>query len=102
MYEPKSPYTQSNRIQRIVYIPAILFTILLIPTLLVFATSGKINPQAPSRIAPKPQSTINVTTTDDELDDDGYCSLREALTAANTDTALTTALPVRGMMPSSS
>ena len=30
---------------------------------------------------------ITVTTFDDVVGDDGYCSLREAVTAANTDTA---------------
>jgi uncharacterized repeat protein (TIGR01451 family)/CSLREA domain-containing protein len=39
--------------------------------------------------APAPQvahaATINVTTTDDELNTDGDCSLREAIEAANTD-----------------
>ena len=33
-------------------------------------------------------TTINVTTTDDELNSDGDCSLREAIRAANTDTAV--------------
>ena len=32
--------------------------------------------------------TITVTTTDDELNSDGDCSLREAIQAANTDTAI--------------
>ena len=35
-----------------------------------------------------PQATITVTTTDDELNADGDCSLREAIQAANTDTAI--------------
>lgn len=33
-------------------------------------------------------ATINVNTTDDELNNDGDCSLREAIRAANTDTAV--------------
>ena len=33
----------------------------------------------------KANSTIVVTTTEDELNNDGDCSLREAITAANTD-----------------
>jgi CSLREA domain-containing protein len=35
-------------------------------------------------------ATLNVTTTDDELNDDGDCSLREAVNAANNDTATDT------------
>jgi len=33
-------------------------------------------------------ATITVNTTDDELNDDGDCSLREAIQAANTDSAV--------------
>ncbi len=33
-------------------------------------------------------ASINVTTTDDEVNSDGDCSLREAIIAANTDTAV--------------
>ncbi|MEM8861536.1 MAG: CSLREA domain-containing protein, partial [Chloroflexota bacterium] len=35
-----------------------------------------------------PAATITVTTTDDELNSDGDCSLREAVQAANTNTAV--------------
>jgi len=43
------------------------------------------------RIQPVPvahAATINVNTTDDELNNDGDCSLREAIRAANTDAAV--------------
>jgi CSLREA domain-containing protein len=33
-------------------------------------------------------SAIAITTTDDELNDDGDCALREAIVAANTDTVV--------------
>ncbi|MEX2457441.1 MAG: CSLREA domain-containing protein, partial [Actinomycetota bacterium] len=39
-------------------------------------------PGAPASLA---ATTITVTTTDDELNGDGDCSLREAIVAANTD-----------------
>ncbi len=38
-------------------------------------------------------TTITVTTTDDELNADGDCSLREAIQAANTDTAVDDCAP---------
>ena len=38
--------------------------------------------------SPAAAATINVTTTTDELNSDGDCSLREAIIAANTDTAV--------------
>ncbi|MEX0800109.1 MAG: choice-of-anchor Q domain-containing protein [Dehalococcoidia bacterium] len=38
--------------------------------------------------APASAATITVTTTDDELNADGDCSLREAIQAANTDSAV--------------
>ncbi len=37
---------------------------------------------------PTPEASFTVTTTDDELNSDGDCSLREAIQAANTDTAV--------------
>ncbi len=40
------------------------------------------------RGAAAPQAVITVTTTDDELNADGDCSLREAIQAANTDLAV--------------
>jgi fibronectin-binding autotransporter adhesin len=42
--------------------------------------------QAPP--GPRPQAIITVTTTDDELNSDGDCALREAIQAANTDAAV--------------
>ena len=60
-------------------IPA-LFALLLLSVLPALATSPA-RPQAPSTV-------INVTTTDDELNTDGDCSLREAIQAANTDTPI--------------
>ncbi len=44
-------------------------------------------PILPSPIA-QAATTITVNTTDDELNSDGDCSLREAIRAANTDTAV--------------
>jgi uncharacterized repeat protein (TIGR01451 family)/CSLREA domain-containing protein len=52
-------------------------------TSLVFAVIA--SPQGSTASA---ASTITVTTTDDELNTDGDCSLREAIQAANTDTAV--------------
>ena len=52
--------------------------LLVLVTLLVFLTQGQVV-QA---------GAITVTTTDDELNADGDCSLREAIQAANTDTAV--------------
>ncbi|MGB4873082.1 MAG: CSLREA domain-containing protein, partial [Candidatus Promineifilaceae bacterium] len=42
----------------------------------------------PPRIHAAPETLISVTTTLDELDANGLCSLREAIQAANTDTAV--------------
>ncbi len=41
-----------------------------------------------SHAAPASAATITVTTTNDELNSDGDCSLREAIQAANTDAAV--------------
>ncbi len=48
--------------------------------------------QAPATSA----ATITVTTTDDELNADGDCSLREAIQAANTDSAVDACSPGSG------
>src|SRR3990172_5201050 len=41
-------------------------------------------------------ATLIVNTTDDELNNDGDCSLREAITAANTNTAVDACIPGMG------
>jgi len=48
--------------------------------------------------APMALATITVDTTDDELNNDGDCSLREAIQAANTDSAIP-ALTRHRLMP---
>lgn len=50
------------------------------------ATGGYVGIVAPHASAAG--TTIAVTTTDDELNADGFCSLREAVEAANTDAAV--------------
>ncbi|MBU1661106.1 MAG: M4 family metallopeptidase [Chloroflexi bacterium] len=64
---------------------AIFVISLVIPTLMVFAAPGRSGRHHLDQVAAAPQSTIYVSTTDDELNVDGDCSLREAITAANVD-----------------
>ncbi len=56
-------------------------------TLLILSSLVWSWPALPSPIA-QAATTITVNTTDDELNSDGDCSLREAIRAANTDTAV--------------
>src|SRR5688500_15257458 len=63
---------------------------LLIATAVAFSTfplSLLVPPCTPIAPAPAVAAGITVNTLDDELNTDGDCSLREAITAANTNTA---------------
>lgn len=62
-------------------------------SLLVLSQQGVISAEntkglMPGDVSRAVNSTITVTTTDDELNSDGDCSLREAVEAANTDEAV--------------
>ncbi len=59
-----------------------------LPLLLVFTIVGLWFTPHPSPVTAAPATIINVNTTTDELNFDGDCSLREAIRAANTDTAV--------------
>ncbi len=72
-----------------------LFSVLLalrskfvLPLILIFTLVGLWFTPHPSQVTAAPTTTINVNTTTDELNFDGDCSLREAIRAANTDTAV--------------
>jgi len=67
----------------------------------LFAQSGPdpVRAIAPSTIPPfepPPGAVITVTTTEDNLSDNGDCTLREAIQAANTDAAVDACPPGRG------
>lgn len=64
----------------------ILTTVFFILMLLTWFWLSRPQPWATAVAAP--HTTIHVTTTDDELNVDGDCSLREAIRAANLDTAV--------------
>lgn len=54
-------------------------------TIVVLVASSMVSTALPTSVA---AATIGVTTTADEFNQDGDCSLREAIRAANTDTAV--------------
>ena len=55
---------------------------------LIFSMSGATNRATAAPILYSPEATIHVTTLDDDLNNDGDCSLREAIQAANSNTAV--------------
>ena len=65
--------------------------------LAVLAVSGVLVPGA---VAPVEAAGITVTTTSDELTVNGRCSLREAVIAANSDTAVDTCPTAMARTPS--
>ena len=54
----------------------------------VVVAAATLTALAPSIATVQAQGTFTVNTTDDELNSDGDCSLREAIQAANTDSAV--------------
>ncbi|MCP4423582.1 MAG: hypothetical protein GY803_03725, partial [Chloroflexi bacterium] len=63
-----------------------------IPGLAFFPGKGTSNSVASISLAQTSGATINITTTDDDTDDNGNSTLREAIIAANTDSATASTL----------
>lgn len=81
---------ESVRVEKTRYFA--IFLILMLPILVAFlffqGVLASIGPADQDRV-----NIINVTTTTDELNNDGDCSLREAIESANKDTVIDNCLP---------
>jgi CSLREA domain-containing protein len=67
---------------------AVIFALFLPVVILILALVQLAAANPDTAVASAGEEIITVTTTDDELNSDGDCSLREAIQAANTDSAV--------------